>query len=159
MKKRFVPVLLAMMVVGTGCSTIRAAMARDKYMKSAVMDHTYQRPCGDVWAAARTLLFARDFQVKSADGAAGLTLETEWKREGKGKDARSARYLFQGTAPTPETCRVQATAAVKALTGETEMERDWQMEWDLIKQVDTAEAQRIESEARAAGDAAAKSKG
>ena len=154
-----VTVLLLTVSTVSGCSTIRSAMARDKYMKKAVMDHTYQRPCGDVWAAARTLLFARDFQVKSADGAAGLTLETEWKTEGKGKETRSSRYLFQGTAPTPETCRVQATAATKEAKGETEMERDWQMEWDLIKQVDTPSAQRIESEAQAAGEAAGKSKG
>jgi hypothetical protein len=158
MKNCFVTLALTLLAMSTGCATIRGAMARDKHLKSAVMDHTYQRPCGDVWAAARTLLFARDFQVKSADGAAGLTLETEWKTEGKGKDLRSSRYLFQGTAPTPETCRVQATTAVKEPKGDTEMERDWKMEWDLIKQVDTASAQRIETEADAAGEAA-KSKG
>jgi hypothetical protein len=152
-------VSLAMLTLATGCSHIRASMARDKHRKQAVMAHTYQRPCGEVWAAARTLLFARDYQVQSADGAAGLTLETEWKTEGKGNQVAMTRYLFQGSAPTPETCRVQATMATKEPRGNTEMERDLEMEWNLIKQVDTEGAQRIESEAQAAGDAAAKSKG
>ncbi|MDB4977080.1 MAG: hypothetical protein JWN48_5421 [Myxococcaceae bacterium] len=159
MKNGLVTVLLAMLTIVTGCSHIRAAMARDKHMKKAVMEHTYQRPCGEVWAAARTLLFARDYQVQSADGAAGLTLETEWKTEGKGNQVSMSRYLFQGMAPTPESCRVQATQATKDLRGNTDMERDWRMEWDLIKQVDAESAQRIESEAQAAGDEAAKSKG
>lgn len=158
MNNGLVTVLLAMLTLSTGCSHIRSAMARDKYRQKAVMEHTYQRPCGEVWAAARTLLFARDYQVQSADGAAGLTLETEWKTEGKGNQVTMSRYLFQGAAPTPESCRVQATAATKQAGGSTDMERDWQMEWNLIKQVDAESAQRIESEAQAAGDAAAKSK-
>jgi hypothetical protein len=39
------------------------------------------------------------------------------------------------------------------------MNRDWRMEWDLLKQVDIPAAQRIEADATAAGEAARNSKG
>jgi hypothetical protein len=152
MKKLFAIAVLAVSV--SGCAAMRAAAARDKFIQNATMQHTYQRPCGEVWAAARTMLFARDFQVKSADAAAGLTLETEWKTQANGNMITSTRYLFQGSAPTPTSCQVQATAASKNQQGNTSMARDWRMEWDLLKQVDIQAAQQIETDARAAGEAA-----
>jgi hypothetical protein len=142
----------------TGCAGMRAAAARSKHIQTAVMGHTYQRPCNEIWASARTMLFARDFQVKSADAAAGLTLETEWKFSGNGNTASSSRYLFQGSAPTPASCQVQATRATKSQQGQTNMSRDWQMEWDLLKQVDIPAAQQIEADANAAGEAARNAK-
>lgn len=143
----------------TGCAGMRAAAARSKHIQTAVMGHTYQKPCNEIWAAARTMLFARDYQVKSADAAAGLTLETEWKFEGNGSTGGgSARYLFQGTSPTPTSCQVQATRAYKNQQGQTSMNRDWQMEWDVLKQVDIPAAQQIEADATAAGEAARNAK-
>jgi arginine/ornithine N-succinyltransferase beta subunit len=152
MKKLFAIALIAVSV--SGCAAMRAAAARDRFIQNAVMGYTYQRPCGEVWAAARTMLFARDFQVKSADAAAGLTLETEWKTEANGNMVTSSRYLFQGSAPTPESCAVQATMATKSQQGNTSMQRDWRMEWNLLKQIDIQGAQRIEADAQAAGEAA-----
>ncbi len=66
----------------------------------------------------------------------------------------SARYLFQGSAPSPTSCQVSATRAAKNSQGNTSMNRDWQMEWDLLKQVDIESAQRIEVDATAAGEVA-----
>jgi hypothetical protein len=152
MKKLVAMAIVAMSV--SGCAAMRAAAARDKFIQNAVMGHTYAQPCGQIWAAARTMLFARDFQVKSADAAAGLTLETEWKTQSNGNMVNSTRYLFQGSAPTPEQCQVSATAATKNQNGNTQMNRDWRMEWDLLKQVDITSAQRIETDAQAAGEAA-----
>ena len=152
MKKLVAMAIVAMSI--SGCAAMRAAAARDKFIQNAVMGHTYQQPCGQIWAAARTMLFARDFQVKSADAAAGLTLETEWKTQSNGNMVSSTRYLFQGSAPSPESCQVQATAATKNQNGNTSMNRDWRMEWDLLKQVDMTSAQRIETDAQAAGEAA-----
>ena len=157
MKKLVVMAMVAMSI--SGCAAMRAAAARDRFIQNAVMGHTFQQPCGQLWAAARTMLFARDFQVRSADAAAGLTLETEWKTQANGNMISSTRYLFQGSAPSPETCQVQATAATKNQQGNTSMSRDWRMEWDLLKQVDIGTAQRIETDARAAGEAARNSQG
>ena len=157
MKKLVVMAMVAMSI--SGCAAMRAAAARDRFIQNAVMGHTFQQPCGQLWAAARTMLFARDFQVRSADAAAGLTLETEWKTSANGNMISSTRYLFQGSAPSPETCQVQATAATKNQQGNTSMSRDWRMEWDLLKQVDIGTAQRIETDARAAGEAARNSQG
>ena len=157
MKKLVAMAIVAMSI--SGCAAMRAAAARDKFIQNAVMGHTFQQPCGQLWAAARTMLFARDFQVKSADAAAGLTLETEWKTSANGNMVSSTRYLFQGMAPSPESCQVQATAATKNQNGNTQMNRDWRMEWDLLKQVDITSAQRIETDAQAAGEAARNTQG
>lgn len=159
MKKLLAITLAVLSVSSMGCAGMRASAARSKFIQNAVMAHTYQRPCNEIWGAARTMLFARDFQVKSADAAAGLTLETEWKTSANGNMVSSTRYLFQGTAPSPETCQVQATAATKNQQGNTSMSRDWRMEWDLLKQVDISTAQRIETDAQAAGEAARNTQG
>ena len=154
MKKLLSIALAVVALSSTGCAGMRAAAARNKFIQNAVMAHTYQRPCNDIWGAARTMLFARDFQVKSADAAAGLTLETEWKTTSNGNSSSSSRYLFQGSAPSPTSCQVSATRAAKSQQGSTSMNRDWQMEWDLLKQVDIEAAQRIETDATAAGEVA-----
>jgi hypothetical protein len=154
MKKLLSIALAVVALSSTGCAGMRAAAARNKFIQNAVMAHTYQKPCNDIWGAARTMLFARDFQVKSADAAAGLTLETEWKVVQNGKSMSSSRYLFQGSAPQPGSCQVSATRAAKNQQGNTSMARDWQMEWDLLKQVDIEAAQRIEADATAAGEVA-----
>ena len=154
MKKLLSLTIAVIAVSTTGCAGMRASAARSKFIQNAVMGHTYQRPCNDIWGAARTMLFARDFQVKSADAAAGLTLETEWKTTSNGKSTNSSRYLFQGSAPSPTSCQVSATRAAKSQQGSTSMNRDWQMEWDLLKQVDIEAAQRIETDATAAGEVA-----
>lgn len=159
MKKLLALTLAVLSVSSLGCAGMRASAARSKFIQNAVMGHTYQRPCNDIWGAARTMLFARDFQVKSADAAAGLTLETEWKFSSNGNNTSSSRYLFQGAAPSAGTCQVSATQALKSQQGSTSMHRDWQMEWDLLKQVDIESAQRIEADATAAGEVARNAKG
>ena len=149
MNKKMIGVCLFATV--TGCASMRAASARNQYIEHTVQQFTYQKPCDEVWAAARTMLFAKDFQVKSADASAGLTLETEWKYNPNGT---SSRYLFQGQAPAPTNCQVSVTQATKDSMGQTHMSRDWHMEWNLIKQVDIASAQQIEADASNAGEAA-----
>ena len=134
---------------------MRASQAKEAHLAKATQAHTYEKSCQNVWSAARTMLFAQDFQVKSADAAAGLTLETDWKAEEKGM---STRYLFQGTAPSESSCQVVATRASKNPKGETQMDRDWKMEWNLIKQVDIESANRIEAESGQAGEAARNAK-
>src|SRR5215211_7069894 len=125
--------LVCVLIAAGGCAGMRAAQAKDAHMPQAAQSHTCQHACTGRWGSARTMLFAQDYQVKSADAAAGVTLETEWKAKKHGSD----RYLFQGTAPTPASCKVVATKAIKNAKGDTQMERDWHMEWNLIKQVDT----------------------
>lgn len=150
MKKVMLVGLLGMQAL-SGCAAMRAAMARDRSIEAAVTNHTYQRPCQEVWQAARTVLFGQNYQVKSADAAAGLTLETDWKFL---SDGSSSRYLFQGVSTAPETCKVQATQATKTQRGDAAMNRDWRMEWNLLKQVEMDAANRIEADANAAGEAA-----
>ncbi len=135
----------------SGCAAIRASQAKDKHLEQATLAYKYSQSCGAVWSSARTMLFAQDFQVKSADAASGLTLETEWKTL---KGGSATRYLFQGAAPTSDTCQVIATQATKDTKGETTMGRDWHMEWNLIKQVDIAAAKNIEADAEQAGNLA-----
>lgn len=149
--KNAVAAALLLLATSTDCAALRAEQARQQHLSRAVEQFTYQKPCTEVWTAARSMLFARDYQSRSADAAAGLTLETEWKVE---QDGRATRYLFQGLAPTPETCQVVATLATKTPSGESSMARDTAMEFSLMKQVDLASAQRIDAEASAAGEKA-----
>jgi uncharacterized protein YceK len=151
MKHTTLALALAITLPAGGCAAMRASQARQAHIAKATQAHTYEQPCADVWAAARTMLFAEDYQVKSADAAAGLTLETEWKARDNGT---SVRYLFQGKMPTAASCQVVATRATKNAKGETAMDRDWQMEWNLIKQIDLPSANRIEAEAQQAGELA-----
>jgi hypothetical protein len=142
---------LAFLIGATGCAALRAASAKNAHLQKATQTHIYQKPCTEVWTAARTMLFSRDYQVKSADATAGLTLETDWKDDGKGT---SRRYLFQGTAPAESSCTVAATMAVKDMKGNTSTYRDWAIEWDLLQQVDSATAAQIEGDADKAGEVA-----
>jgi hypothetical protein len=141
--------VLAMLLAVVGCAAMRASQARDAKIESSVTRFTYKKACNEVWSSARTMLFGQDYQVKSADAAAGLTLETEWK---DAKNGSATRYLFQGTAPDAASCQVVATRAAKDTKGKTNMSRDWHMEWDLLKQVDINSANEIEKDAQAAGD-------
>ena len=143
--------VLAMLLAVVGCAAMRASQARDAKIESSVTRFTYKTACNEVWASARTMLFGQDYQVKSADAAAGLTLETEWKNA---KDGSATRYLFQGTAPDPASCQVVATRAMKDKQGKTNMSRDWHMEWNLLKQVDINSANEIDKEAQASDDQA-----
>ena len=147
--KRFV-VLFSLVSASLGCGAIRASQARSATIRREVQAFTYQKPCTDVFATARTMLFSREFQVKSADATSGLTLETEWKTD---KDGLT-RYLLQGTASAPNTCQIAATRAWKNGKGASSMDRDWQMEWDLLKQVDATSANQIQQRADAAGEEA-----
>lgn len=151
MKNAQFTLVLSVLFGASACGAMRASQARSKFVKDSTTAHTYAQPCGDIWASARTMLFGQNYQVKSADAAAGLTLETDWKDESQGA---SSRYLFQGSAPSEATCKVVATKASRDAKGETNMSRDWQMEWDLLKQVDVAAANQIETEADAAGKSA-----
>lgn len=143
--------VFAMLLAVSGCAAMRASQARDAKIESSVTRFTYKKACNEVWSSARTMLFGQDYQVKSADAAAGLTLETEWKNA---KDGKSTRYLFQGTAPEPTSCQVVATLATKDKEGKTNMTRDWHMEWNLLKQVDITSANEIDKDAKSAGDQA-----
>jgi hypothetical protein len=146
---------LATLLSVAGCAAMRASQAKDAQLEKATKAHTYQQSCNDIWASARTMLFGKDYQVKSADAAAGLTLETEWKDE---KEGNASRYLFQGTAPADKQCKVVATKATKSAKGGTSMERDWAMEWNLLKQVDMTAAQQYEADAEKSGEAARNAK-
>lgn len=145
-------VSLAIFAVGmSGCAAMRASQAKDAQLEKLTKEHTYKQSCQDVWGATRTMLFAQNYQVKSADAAAGLTLETDWKDE---KEGAQTRYMFQGSAPAEKECKVVATRALKTAKGDTSMNRDWKMEWNLIKQVDMTAAQGYEADADKAGEAA-----
>jgi uncharacterized lipoprotein len=145
-------ILVGLAIIGVaGCAAMRASQARDAQLEKLTTAHTYKQSCQEVWGATRTMLFAQNYQVKSADAAAGLTLETDWKDE---KEGNASRYMFQGTAPAEKECKVMATRAFKTAKGDTSMQRDWKMEWNLVKQVDLTAAQLYEEDANKAGEAA-----
>ena len=153
MKKLFVSLALVVVASSSGCAALRAARARDMSLETSVTGHTYKKPCASVWAAARNILFSNNYTVQSTDAVGGLTLETEWRSDGSGTGS-SSRYMIQGAAPTPDSCQISATRAYRSQNGGASMSRDWKMEWDILQQVDTAEASRIATEADAAAETA-----
>lgn len=140
----------------SGCAALRAAAAKNAAIQRSVTSHTYNKACNEMWGAARNILFSQNYTVKSADAIGGLTLETEWRYDSNSgtNGSSSSRYMIQGQAPTPTTCQIVATKAIRGAQGNTHMERDWQLEWTILQQTDTAEATRIETEANAAGETA-----
>lgn len=151
MKTTLIALAIALGASSLACAGLRAAQARQAYIADATQAHKYSQSCTEIWGSARTMLFGQNYEVKSADAVAGLTLETDWRSEDSGA---SSRYLFQGQEPAEGTCQVTATRAFRDAQGNTSMDRDWEMEWNLLRQVDITAAQAIEAEADAAGNAA-----
>ena len=133
-----------------GCATLRAGMARQKYIHEQTQAHVYQMPIADVWPNVRKLLFERGYQVKGSDTGNAFSVETESK---PGDAGSAVRYLVQGTKLDERSCRVEFTKMTSTPNG-SKSDRDLDLEWQLLKRVDPAGAQQIETAAQAEGDKA-----
>lgn len=145
--------LSSALLVGSGCAALRAASAKQNYIRTHSADYTFQKPLAQVWPEARALLFEQGFQVKDT-GEGATTLETDWAYKGQTR----VRYLAQGIAVSPTTCQVHFTKNSQTGQGSLMSDRDLDMEWYLIRRVAPNDAQKIEADAEAAGQAAANAK-
>jgi hypothetical protein len=134
-----------------GCATFRGASARHQYIESQSRDYVYAKPAGEVWPAARAMLFEKGYEVKNTGEGGTLTAESEWKYDGKNR----SRYLIQVNPVDEGHCKVVFTK----LEGDrkstsTDSTRDIGTEWELIQRVEPERAAEIKAEAEKRADAA-----
>jgi hypothetical protein len=85
-----------------GCAAMRASKATGSSYCPSGADSHLRTILWRCMGLGTHHAFCADYQVKSADAAAGLTLETEWK----GQDGGAAvRYLFQGRRLRPPAAK------------------------------------------------------
>ena len=142
--------LAALCLLAFGCAAMRAASARNAYIKEQTEKFVYDKPLEQVWPEARVMLFEAGYQVKDT-GEGATTLETEWKYDSGSK----YRYLVMGLDQGGK-CQVRFTKAYQSggKHKSTGSSRDWSMEFRLIKRVEPKQAAKIRADAESAGDAA-----
>jgi len=148
---------LSVLAYGTvGCASMRASGARHQYIESKTESFVYDKPLSTVWPEARQLLFAKGYSVKDTDSSSA---ETEWK---KTSDDFRNRILLTGTPMNDTSCKVQFMKEdQQRMDGDWSSngtERDLGLEWELIRKVSPAVADKIEMEADAEGQKAAAKK-
>ena len=135
----------------SGCATFRAASARHQYIESQSKDFVYAKPAGEVWPAARQILFEKGYEVKNTGEGGTLTAESEWKYDGKNR----SRYLVQVNKVDDGHCKVVFTKMEgDRKSTSTDSTRDVGTEWDLIQKIEPERAAEIKAEADKRADAA-----
>lgn len=149
-----VAVLVAVVLQVMGCGALRAASARQDYINSRTQDYVYNRSIDQVWSVARQMLFEQGYAVRDTGEGGSFSAETEWKQEGKER----SRYLLTGMRVDDGHSRVQFTRAEETQRGgnweNDGSNRDFNVEFELIKRVEPDAAQQIESEADVEGEKA-----
>jgi hypothetical protein len=134
-----------------GCATFRGASARHQHIEGQTKDFVFAKPAGEVWPAARALLFEKGYVVKNTGEAGALAAESEWKYDG----TRRSRYLVQVNPVDEGHCKVVFTkmeGEKKSTTNDSS--RDLGTEWELIQKVEPERAAEIKAEADKRGEAA-----
>jgi hypothetical protein len=149
--KRFSMVVGVFLALATGCAAMRAAAARQTYINNQTSGHVYNQPVGQVWPAARQLLFEAGYQVKDTGEAGALTLETDWLA---GQNDQSSRVLVQGIAVDDTHAKVQFTRLTRRTNMQPESSRALDLEWELIQRADPDSATQIQAQAEQKGQAA-----
>jgi uncharacterized lipoprotein len=154
-------VLFASALLAAGC----AAKRREAYLQDKTREHVYSKPLNDVWPQARMLLKEKGFSLRETPGS--YEIATEWLQTSPPSTLGTSftRYLVRGKQPSAESStveflrqnRVEAGAgAVHSGTGErqagsgtntTNLERDLEMEWELLQRVDPEGAKALTTEA------------
>lgn len=148
-----------------GCASMRAAEARDAYLKESMGSYTYRQSCGALWPDVLKLLASQGYSLVGADRAVGgeprqsaagnffsegfqtretyaggLVVATDWNRDW-------VRYRAEGIV-VGGGCRVVFTREAQPDTDDpstTTSSTDWDMALALLRRVDPAEAGRIEA--------------
>jgi hypothetical protein len=165
MSSKVAVLLLASLASLTGCASMRAAEARDAYLKESMGAYTYRQSCGALWPDVLKLLASQGYSLVGADRAVGgeprqsaagnffsegfatretyaggLVVATDWNRDW-------VRYRAEGVV-VGGGCRVLFTREAQPDTDDpstTTSSTDWDMALALLRRVDPAEAKRIEA--------------
>jgi hypothetical protein len=131
----------------SGCAALKEAAAKQQRLDEKTRAYVHQKPLAEVWPEARKLLFEAGFEVKDQERSDYLAMETLPKLTGEG----SEKYLVQGIkVDEGSKCRVEFTK-LSNWHKQTSSDRDFDMEYELIKRLDPSAAAKIKSEADTLG--------
>ncbi len=143
---------MTLIAFSTGCSSLKHANAKDRYITNQMQNYTFGTSCANVMAGAKQLLFTNGYQVKGAH--ATNSMETEWGMI----DANVARrYLVTTLSNTAGQCSVhfdyveethRPDMAPTSIVG-----RDYVMEYTLLRRLEPESWRTIETAAEAYADA------
>ncbi|WP_375772395.1 hypothetical protein NR798_16410 [Archangium gephyra] len=153
--------VLAIASLATGC----AASRREAYVQEKASQYVYRKPIADVWPHVQTLLKEKELELREAPGA--YEISTDWQMAGAPSSLGTAyaRYLVRGKQPTAATCSVQIFKQNRVETAQsqgsrtnqgqenpgfndsTNLQRDMEMEWELLQRVDPEAAKSLRAEA------------
>lgn len=153
-------VVLALSMLATGC----AATRREAYVQEKASQYVYSKPIAEVWPQVRMLLKEKDLPLRESPGA--FEISTDWHQVGAPSTLGTSyvRYLVRGKQPTPAMCAVEifkqnrveaGQGPVDARTGQrgsigtdtTNLQRDMELEWELLQRVDPEGAKGLRAEA------------
>jgi uncharacterized lipoprotein len=153
-------VLFALATLATGC----AASRREAYVQEKASQYVYRKPMAEVWPQVRMLLKERDLPLRESPGT--FEISTDWHMVGAPSTLGTnyVRYLVRGKQPTPAMCAVEifkqnrveaGQGPVDARTGQrqglgtdsTNLQRDMELEWELLQRVDPEGAKSLRAEA------------
>lgn len=158
------PLLLMVLAVATlaaGC----AASRREAYVQEKASAYVYRKPIAEVWPQVLALLKEKELPLRASPGS--YEVSTDWNMVGAPSALGTSyvRYLVRGKQPSPATCAVeifkqnrvetaQSQASARATQGEkpggtdsNNLQRDTEMEWELLQRVDPETAKSLRAEA------------
>jgi hypothetical protein len=156
-------VLFALATLATGC----AASRREAYVQEKASQYVYRKPIAEVWPQVRMLLKEKDLPLRESPGA--FEISTDWHMVGAPSTLGTnyVRFLVRGKQPTPSMCSVEifrqnrvesGQGPVDSRTGQrqslgtdsTNLQRDMELEWELLQRVDPEGAKSLRAEAEKA---------
>lgn len=152
MMSRRIPIFLFFVLLFSqvlGCASIRAASAERNARDRAVRAYLHTSPNDTLMATSRKILFEQGFEVNDSTDT---VLQTAWIADRDGE----SRYLVTITEVKAGQKRVEMTQNFVSETNQRSTLRDLEMEYELIKRVAPRGAAKIDADARAAGQAAAR---
>lgn len=127
------------------CAGMQRASDRQRFIERELTKHVYTQPLENVMPHARKLLFTQGFQVRDTSAN---TLETEYLQNGNYED----RYLVTASKANGGWKVEVILDRLNQRSGRAQSERDFDIEWELLKRADPRAAQRIDREADAYAD-------
>jgi uncharacterized lipoprotein len=156
-------VLLAIATLATGC----AAARREAYVQERASQYVYRKPIAEVWPEVRMLLKEKDLPIREAPGA--YEISTDWYTVGAPSTLGTnyVRYLVRGKQSSAAMCSVeifkqnrvetaQSSSAARdnqreaSGTDTSNLQRDRELEWELLQRVDPEGAKALRAEAEKA---------
>jgi hypothetical protein len=171
LRPRGPPAALAAAALALGaCASLGVADAREAWFRRELGTWRYEKGCLDLWPAVLERLGARGYPLRGRDRAyasqggsggipaflgqgfetrrvegGGLLLQTGWRAS----DGAESRYLVSGVPAGPAGCAVSFTLVWHAANDRSGDRKsvDWEIQLELLRQVDPAAAERVEAEA------------